>query len=50
MPFAIDRGEQVMTAEQARALAAQAAAALAGADEDEQADGAQIDFEGEPED
>ncbi len=50
MAFAIDRGEQVMTAEQARALAAQAAAALARPDEHEQAAVAQAEFETEPED
>ncbi|HXF87485.1 MAG TPA: Rne/Rng family ribonuclease [Xanthobacteraceae bacterium] len=48
--FAIDRGEQVMTAEQARALAAQAQAALARADEDEREAVAEADFEAEAED
>jgi ribonuclease E len=48
--FAIDRGEQVMTAEQARALAAQAQAALARADAAEPAAVAETDFEAEPED
>ncbi|HXF89435.1 MAG TPA: Rne/Rng family ribonuclease [Xanthobacteraceae bacterium] len=48
--FVIDRGEQVMTAEQARAIAAQAQAALARADEEEPAAVPEAELEAEGED